>query len=268
MTPLTIIALFFSLLILAVPSPARSSPQEIVSSPKSSWLPLWEKAKDLESHGSYLKAKEVYETLLKRKVRDARARRSIRKGYEALQMKIVFSPVETPDSFFHTVASGDTFFGLAKRYETTIELLRKSNALTGDRIYPGMKLKVMRAKFSILVEKNSNRLILLADGRSLKRYSVATGIGGSTPTGIFKIVNKLEDPTWYQAGKVLPPDSPENILGSRWLGFDRPGYGIHGTTLPKTIGTQSSKGCIRMFNSDVEEIYTLVPVGTSVTVKD
>lgn len=231
------------------------------------WLPRWEKAKELESKGSYLEAKEIYEALLEHESLGEQGP-TIRKTHEALQMKILFSPLQTPDSLFHTVVRGDTLSQIAKKYGTTIELLQRSNAIAGDRIYPGMKLKVTSARFSILIEKRRNRLVLLSDGKPLKRYRVATGEKGSTPTGDFKVVNKLKNPTWFHAGVILPPESPNNILGSRWLGFDRPGYGIHGTTLPHTIGTQSSKGCVRLLNSDVEEIYDLVPVETPVIVKE
>ena len=229
---------------------------------------LLEKAKDLETKGDYLRAKEIYKTLLERQDLGERIS-SIRKAYGAVELKIIFSPLETPDSLFHEVTQGDTLHDLAKKYGTTVELLRRSNNLASDgRIYPGMKLKVTKTLFSVIVEKRRNHLTLLANGRQLKRYRVATGEKGSTPTGTFKIINKLKNPTWFHAGVVVPPESPQNILGSRWLGFDHPGYGIHGTTLPRTIGTQSSKGCIRMLNSDVEEIYDLIPIGTYVTVKE
>jgi len=180
----------------------------------------------------------------------------------------LFSKLETLDSVLHTVVPGDTLSELAQKYGTTVELLRGQNKISGDRIYVGMKLKVTQARFSIRIDKNRNLLVLLADEKPLKRYRVATGIEGSTPAGTFKIINKLEKPTWFHAGAVVPPDSPDNILGSRWLGFDSPGYGIHGTTLPETIGTQASKGCIRMLNSDVEELYAVVPLGTEVLVRD
>lgn len=175
---------------------------------------------------------------------------------------------EGPKSLSHIVVRGDTLYELAKEYGTTVELLRRLNGISGDRIYPGMKLKVTRVRFSLRVKRAQNRLILLADGRPLKRYPIATGEKDSTPLGTFKIVNKLEDPTWFKAGEVLPPDNPRNILGSRWLGFDAPGYGIHGTTLPETVGAQTSQGCVRMFDADVEEIYALVSIGTQVVVMD
>jgi lipoprotein-anchoring transpeptidase ErfK/SrfK len=52
------------------------------------------------------------------------------------------------------------------------------------------------------------------------------------------------------------------------MGFDITGYGIHGTTEPDKIGQQVTAGCVRMRNEEVEELYTLIPVGTEVTIQD
>jgi lipoprotein-anchoring transpeptidase ErfK/SrfK len=46
------------------------------------------------------------------------------------------------------------------------------------------------------------------------------------------------------------------------------GYGIHGTWLPETIGTESSNGCIRMKNEEVNELYSILPYKTEVTIED
>ena len=102
----------------------------------------------------------------------------------------------------------------------------------------------------------------------MKKYSVATGKKNCTPVGEFKITDKLVHPTWFKTGAILPPGSPENALGTRWMGFDKPSYGIHGTIEPKSIGTQASEGCIRMLNEEVEELYSMVPVGTKVIIQD
>jgi hypothetical protein len=48
------------------------------------------------------------------------------------------------------------------------------------------------------------------------------------------------------------------------MGLSKPGYGIHGTNEPKSIGKASSHGCIRMAKKDLEEIYELVSVGDTV----
>ena len=268
----TLIFLILTSFFLPVLSSHAETLEEQLSEPAPpavappSWEPRLEEARALAKNEEDLKAREIYASLLEEGGLGEQEK-EIRREFETLNMKLIFSPVETPESTFHEVAPGDNLSGLAKKYKTTVTLLKKSNRLdSADKIYVGKKLKVPKAPFSILIKKQENELVLSAEGRPIKTYSVATGEGGSTPVGTFSIVNKLENPTWYHAGAIVPPDSPKNILGSRWLGFDKKGYGIHGTTLPETIGHQASKGCIRMLNSDAEELYDLIPLGAPVEV--
>ena len=97
------------------------------------------------------------------------------------------------------------------------------------------------------------------------RYDIAIGRNDSTPIGKFAIQNKLKDPIWFNKGEAIPPDNPLNVLGTRWLGFDRD-LGIHGTTEKKPILEQTSNGCVRMNNNDVEELFTILRVGDSVII--
>jgi lipoprotein-anchoring transpeptidase ErfK/SrfK len=166
------------------------------------------------------------------------------------------------------VKSGDSLYVMAKKNHTTVDFIKKINDLKGDTIYPGMKLKIHTAPFLIRVDKSKNTLVLYSNDKAVKKYSVATGKKNCTPTGEFKITDKLVHPTWFKTGAILPPGSPENALGTRWMGFDKPAYGIHGTIEPKSIGSQASEGCIRMLNADVEELYSIVPVGTKVIIQD
>lgn len=182
--------------------------------------------------------------------------------------KALFSKEVGPDSIAYTVKSGDSLYVLARKNHTTVDLIKKINGLTSDNIYPKMKLKILTAPFSIQIDKSKNVLVLYLKDEAVKRYSVATGKKNCTPVGEFKITDKLVNPTWFKTGAILPPGSPENALGTRWMGFDKPAYGIHGTIDPKSIGTQASEGCIRMLNEEVEELYSIVPVGTKVTIQD
>ena len=182
--------------------------------------------------------------------------------------KALFSREIAPDSIVYTVKPGDSLYVLARKHHTTVEFIKKINGLTSDSLYPGMKLKIHTAPFSMLVDKSKNTLVLYSKDEPVKKYSVATGKKNCTPAGKFKITDKLVHPTWFKTGAIFSPGSPENALGTRWMGFDKPSYGIHGTIEPKSIGTQVSEGCIRMFNEDVEELYGIVPVGTVVAVQD
>jgi lipoprotein-anchoring transpeptidase ErfK/SrfK len=87
-----------------------------------------------------------------------------------------------------------------------------------------------------------------------------------SPEGEFTVITRTEDPTYYHEGKVIPPGK-NNPLGTRWMGLNLKGYGIHGTNAPKSIGKAASHGCIRMAKKDLEELFTLVKVGDGVTIR-
>lgn len=163
----------------------------------------------------------------------------------------------------HIVQPGDTLTKIARKNGTTVELLRVCNGIRGDLIRAGQRLKVPKATFSVIVDKSQNTLTLKDGEEVVKVYRCSTGREGITPAGNFRIVNRMVDPVWKG---IVAPGSPENPLGSRWLGFDLPQYGIHGTNDAGSIGKPVTDGCVRLANSDVEELYTLLAEGTSVTV--
>jgi lipoprotein-anchoring transpeptidase ErfK/SrfK len=168
----------------------------------------------------------------------------------------------------HEVSPGDSLGKLAKQYGTTVDLIKKSNNLKNDTIRAGQRLRIWKGQFNIFVDKSQNILILKNGNEVVKVYNVSTGLNNSTPVGTFKIVSKLVDPVWFKSGAIVPPQSSDNVLGTRWMGFDIAGYGIHGTVEPGKIGQQVTAGCVRMRNEEVEELYTLIPIGTSVQIVD
>lgn len=228
---------------------------------------LLNQAKDLQNKGDLLAARDAYARLLDEFTSSSEAA-NWQKKVEDLNIKLLFSPAVTPKSVLYEIKPGDTLIKIAREFKTTPELIAKSNNIIDAKIIPGRKIKVWNAPFSILVDKSQNVLTLKADEEVVKVYIVSTGKNNSTPVGTFKITNKLVNPTWFKAGAVIPPGSTDNVLGSRWLGFDLASYGIHGTTEPQNLGKQVTAGCVRLLNSDVEELYTIVPVGTEVTIVD
>lgn len=129
---------------------------------------------------------------------------------------------------------------------------------------------------SIVVDLSENQLYLYDGLHVVKQYPVATAAPGyETPVGNWEIVNKVENPTWYNPaldtwGADLPPviePGPGNPLGTRALYLNAPGIRIHGTYSSSSIGTYASHGCIRMFISDSEDLYGRVPMGTRVIIK-
>lgn len=186
-----------------------------------------------------------------------------------LNVKLLFSPVITDSDFVYKVEAGDTLSKIGAKYNTTVDLIMKSNNLENTLIRPGNRLKIPTRTFSVIVNKTHNTLTLKADEQIFKVYRIATGKYGCTPLGNFTIVEKLINPDWYKAGRgVVPADNPENILGTRWLGLSEPQYGIHGGATEEDLGHQVTDGCVRMIDAEVEELFTVLPRGTQVAIVD
>jgi L,D-transpeptidase catalytic domain len=116
----------------------------------------------------------------------------------------------------------------------------------------------------IVVSLEDRKLALVEDGQVRKIYKVAVGKPSTpSPTGTFTIERRVANPVYQHDGKTIQP-GPGNPVGTRWMGLNVRGYGIHGTNAPKSIGKAASHGCIRMAKADLEELYELVAVGDTV----
>ena len=230
---------------------------------------LYTQAMGLEEEGDVLQAKELYRKIVA-DYPDFNKVEEIQKKIDDLSMKILVSKMETPSTIIHTVEAGDSLAKIAKKYHVTIALIKKSNGLLSDTIRVGQRLRIWKGVLNVFVDKSQNILVFKSDDEIIKVYAVSTGKDNSTPVGTFTIEGKLVNPVWFKSGAVIAAGSPENALGSRWMGFDSSaaGYGIHGTIEPESIGKQVTAGCVRMRNSDVEELYDLLPDGTKVTIVD
>ncbi len=235
-------------------------------SPDAAYLKL---ASVYTARGDLPKAKEYYQKVIE-KFPASEAVPKVQAAIEDLNVKILCSPAVTPDSLVYQVQKGDNLVKIAKKHGTTVELITKANDLRGANIRVGKALTVTKLKFSIVIDKSQNILTLKADGNVFKTYSAATGKASSpTPVGTFRITNKIVDPPWYPPnGRMIPAGDPKNVLGSRWMGISKPTYGIHGTIVPDSIGKSVTEGCVRLQNSDVEELFAIVPEGTEVVIVD
>lgn len=176
----------------------------------------------------------------------------------------------------YVIKDGDTLTGIASNYNCPVDLIMKSNDIqNANAIRPGDRLIFPNhPNFSIKVSKTENTLTLFLDGRLFKKYIVGTGKFGKTPVGTFKTGFRQKDPAWYPGnGPGIPFGDKENILGTRWIPLIPTGdtirvdsYGIHGTWEDNTLGQQSSNGCVRMSNKDVEELSMLIPKNTPVEI--
>jgi lipoprotein-anchoring transpeptidase ErfK/SrfK len=130
-----------------------------------------------------------------------------------------------------------------------------------------------RARFGpvIWIARGSNTLRLYNGRRFVQSFGVATGRSQyPTPSGLWAIVDMQRNPwwrppdsPWAQGLEPIPP-GPGNPLGTRWMGLNAAGVGIHGTPDAASIGYSASHGCIRMQIANAEWLFKHVTIGTPV----
>jgi lipoprotein-anchoring transpeptidase ErfK/SrfK len=128
----------------------------------------------------------------------------------------------------------------------------------------------------IVVSFGDRRLYHVVRPGQAVSYPIAIPREQSRWQGLTNVSQKRENPSWTPTPDMLrenprlptwvPGGHPMNPLGVRALYLGSSTYRIHGTDAPWTIGQAVSKGCIRMFNEDVIDLYPKVNVGASVTV--
>ena len=192
-----------------------------------------------------------------------------------LNINLIFGQLETPESKYYTVESGDTMTSIGIKLNTTQGLLLRANGIAdAGNLHPGQRLKHTPKDFRIIIERSTCRLYLMDNQGPFKLYPTGLGMSGyETTLGKYTIGNKQKDPTWFRPnGTPVPPNDPANELGTRWMpmvpaeeGLPTD-LGIHGTIAPETIGYFKSHGCPRLRNEAAEELFDLIVRSTPVEV--
>ena len=128
----------------------------------------------------------------------------------------------------------------------------------------------------IVVSFGDRKLYWVYERGAAISYPIAIPREKSRWSGTTFVSEKRVNPGWTPTPEMrrenpklpahVPGGHPLNPLGVRALYLGSSMYRIHGTDAPWTIGTAVSKGCIRMYNEDVLDLYPRVPTGTRVTV--
>lgn len=167
----------------------------------------------------------------------------------------------------YEVQFGETLDGIAKKFDVPWQYLSRLNGVTAKTLQAGQALKVLNGPFGAVIDLSRFEMTIHAHGWFVRRYQVGIGDDHQTPLGEFTIENKLENPKWYNpSGGVVEGDDPSNPLGEYWMGLGNH-IGIHGTINPASIGAAVSRGCIHLGDSDINEAFQLLGVGSKIVIR-
>ncbi|MFN2348396.1 MAG: L,D-transpeptidase family protein [Thioalkalivibrio sp.] len=181
----------------------------------------------------------------------------------------------------------DTLIDIARRYGLGYQAIRNANPGV-DTWIPGEGTEVVLPRSHLLPRGHRSGIVINLPEMRLYDYTAGNGqvmtypisigrMDWSTPLGSLSVIQKTEQPTWtpprsireaYAArGESLPavvPPGPDNPLGEFAMRLSNPNYLIHGTNWPEGIGMRATHGCIRLAPTDIEHLFSRIPVGTTV----
>ena len=188
----------------------------------------------------------------------------------------------------YTVEPGANVWAITGRFTMTAAFLKALNPLPNPNLLqPGMRLRVSdrhvvpaRGRDGIVIDLADRTLFWFERGRLKTRFPVGVGrIDWATPPGRYRIVGRRENPVWHvppsiqdemraQGLEVVKsvPSGPDNPLGQYWIQLSVPGYGLHGTNAPASVGKVATHGCMRLLPEHVELLYREARNGTPVEI--
>jgi L,D-transpeptidase ErfK/SrfK len=191
------------------------------------------------------------------------------------------------------VGKGETLSDIGRRFNVGLGEMTRANPNTDPWIpKPGTSVVVPTQYVlpdaphrGIVVNLAAMRLFYFPPHKRGQPQVVIThpvGIGRQgwkTPQGMTHVLWHEKNPVWHvppsiiaehlQEGDKLPKvmgPGPDNPLGDYALHLGWPGYLIHGTNKPVSVGLRVSHGCVHLFPEDIAQVFKMVPNGTEVRV--
>ena len=190
----------------------------------------------------------------------------------------------------YTVVKADTIRLVAAKLGVTHRHLRSMNGLGATSalkigqqlVYNNRKIIPQQVKNGIIINIPDRTLYYFQRGALITSLPVALGsvtknekYVWQTPVGKFRITAKVKDPTWTVPSSIQTqmeehgkdvvtsvPPGPENPLGKYAIRTSIPGILIHSTTMPSSIYSFSSHGCIRLSPTQMKAFFPQIKVNT------
>jgi len=192
----------------------------------------------------------------------------------------IFSTMRVPGDPLcvdYQVKPRELIMNIARQFDVPHEMILAVNGISDPKRVPaGRTLKIPRGPFHVKVDKSDFRLDLYLQDLYVRSFRVGLGAQAGTPDGDWLVKDRVKSPTYYpppsaEQTRVIRPGDPKNPLGDFWIGLKgvtgnavgQESFGIHGTNEPDSIGTNSSLGCVRMHNSDVQYVFNMLLPGKS-----
>lgn len=193
-----------------------------------------------------------------------------------LEARLQQLPVSVGVNEIIPLRAGESWVDIGIREYVGYEHLRRANAgniASARRLFiPGRHQVPALTADGLVINLPEMMNFRWKDGKVAAWYPISIGrvtARWRTPVGNLRVVSREKNPTWdrpsWAGGGAVPP-GPRNPLGDRWVGLSRPGYGLHGTNDPTSIGRYVSHGCIRHFPAHIRQLFDSTRIGMPVII--
>jgi len=233
---------------------------------------LFDKANMAEQGNNLIEARQIFLRLLQME-KSFELRPFIERKLGAIHSSLYLSTRPAPGKAIHRLASGEKIGKIASSYGCTLEYLLYVNTIQKpEALQIGKMLTVLEnPRFELLISKRDSTAVLLLNNGFFKRYTLLLSEGNPPPKGLYRVRSRgkkaiAEEATW--AG--IADDKPRNERDICWVTLaTEDGAMLGGITLQGTRNTQTKNALnIRFRNTDIEELYFLLPANTPVVVAD
>lgn len=179
----------------------------------------------------------------------------------------------TEINYLNEIKKFDLFENKNSKNQAVQDNILKNEPIRNITLYEQLVIEVDSSKnYMVLKGKLKDKL------KTIQTYVVSTGKKEiKKPSGEGNVTSITINPFWYptdetietfkkkgiELPKVVPPGHKYNYMGSAKITLThivdgKNTFRIHGTIDEKTIGRNESSGCIRMKNSEVVQLATLL----------
>ena len=267
----------------------EAEPQTVTLEPKKGWMAsvppnvlstvqkqsadvkrLLEQIAACETADDLVAERQIFRQLLIRKEAEE-IRAFVERKIGEINTTLLFSDRPMPEKVKHRIESGDLIAKLTKKYGNTQDYLLKANGIEKPELLRvGREIWVMKNPvFELTVFKKGGSAVLTLNGLFFKRYPISVGKASDSPNGTYAVRSRAKKPVHTNTEQ---DNSTQDVS---WISLaateetpDVSGFGLHGTWNEAALGRQVDAGRIRFSNTDIEELYILLPVGSLVNVTE
>lgn len=188
----------------------------------------------------------------------------------------------------HVIQKGENLYSIAQAFDLGFdEILQANPDITNPRniqagkkiILPTTHLLPDVKREGIVLNLAELQIYFFLSENIVISFPISIGADEKTPVGKTKVADKREKPSWIPPASIRDEDpklpeivlpGPNNPLGNYALYLDASknskwqGIMIHGTNVPRSIGSKVSHGCIRLYPKDIQLLFENVEIGTPV----